>query len=194
MSKFLQSNATDVTLLKKLRTLSEKHFQKARHQNSGKRRPMPAIKISEEAVKPSESSSRGGEGRRAEQLSLPRAQGEVILIADDEPSVLETVKMILNLQGYRVITANDGAEAVNVYSRSKDMVNAVLLDMVMPVMDGYITIKALREINPNVKIIAMSGFARRDSDEKSVRDAQAFLKKPYKADELLKTLQKVLDT
>ena len=191
MSRFLQSTATDLTLFKKLRTLSEKHFQEARHQNSGKRRPMPAIKISEEVIKPSESSSRGG--RRAEQPSLPRAQGEVILIADDEPSVLETVKIILNLQGYRVITANDGAEAVTAYSRSKDMVNAVLLDMVMPVMDGYITIKALREINPNVKIIAMSGFARRDSDEKSVRDAQAFLKKPYKADELLKTLQKVLD-
>ena len=188
----MQSTATDLTLFKKLRTLSEKHFQEARHQNSGKRRPMPAIKISEEAVKPSESSSRGG-GRRAEQPSLPRAQGEVILIADDEPSVLETVKIILNLQGYRVITAKDGAEAVTAYSRSKDMVNAVLLDMVMPVMDGSITIKALREINPNVKIIAMSGFARRDSDEKSVRDAQAFLKKPYKADELLKTLQKVLD-
>lgn len=159
---------------------------------------MPAIEISdEEAMKPSESGgSERREGRRgtgtAEQPKLRIDQGAVILIADDEQLILETTKKVLELQGYRTITARDGAEAVSVYSQSKDMISAVLLDMVMPVMDGSTAIQVLRRINPHVKIIAMSGFARRGSNEAFMRDTQAFLAKPYKTDELLETLQKVL--
>lgn len=159
---------------------------------------MPAIEISDEAMKPSEGGGSGGrEGRRggtgtAEQPKLRIDQGAVILIADDEQLILETTKKVLELQGYKTITARDGAEAVSVYSQSKDMISAVLLDIVMPVMDGATAIQVLRRINPNVKIIAMSGFARRGSNEAFMRDTQAFLAKPYKTDELLETLQKVL--
>lgn len=158
---------------------------------------MPAIEISDEVMKPSEGGGSGGRegrgrGETAEQPKLRRDQGAVILIADDEQFVLESTKKVLELQGYRTITAKDGAEAVSVYSQSKDMISAVLLDMVMPVMDGATAIQVLHRINPNVKIIAMSGFARRERGEESMKYTQAFLMKPYKADELLETLQKVL--
>ncbi len=144
-------------------------------------------------MKLSERSSEGRiEGGTADQPELHRAQGAVILIADDEQLVLETTQKVLELHGYRAITARDGAEAVSIYSQSKDMISAVILDMMMPVMDGAAAIQVLHRINPDVKIIAMSGFARRERSEESMKYTQAFLMKPYKADELLETLQKVL--
>ncbi|MCL5317938.1 MAG: PAS domain S-box protein [Thaumarchaeota archaeon] len=146
---------------------------------------LPAFEATEE---PKQSSR----GRGAEQARLARGQGAVILIVEDEPSVLKITRMTLESQGYRTITATDGTKAIDAYSQNKDVVNAVLLDMMMPVMDGDATIKALRKINPRVKIIAVSGFAKKDRYEKSIEDAQAFIMKPYTANELLKTINQVL--
>jgi len=118
----------------------------------------------------------------------------VILIADDDLAVLETTALLLERQGYKTITATDGAKAVSVYEQNKDLINVVLLDLMMPVMEGDKTIESLRKINPKVKIIVVSGFAKEDRYEKAIEKAQAYLTKPYTMHEMQTTIQNVLAT
>ena len=77
---------------------------------------------------------------------------------DDEAPVRNIATQTLKMFGYRVVTANNGAEAVSCYAQQKDEIALVLLDMMMPVMDGPATIQALAQINPEIKIIAASGL------------------------------------
>lgn len=118
--------------------------------------------------------------------------GALILVVEDEPSVLTTTVLMLERKGCKTIVATDGAEAVSTYEQKKDEINIVLLDMMMPVMEGDKTIEALRKINPKVKILAVSGYAKEERYEKSIKDVQAFLMKPYTIEELMATIRKVL--
>ncbi len=125
--------------------------------------------------------------------SLPMGEGELILVVDDEISILEITRQTLESFGYRVIVAKDGTEAVALYAQNRDNVSAVLTDLMMPVMDGASTIRVLQKMNPAVKVIAASGMASDGSELKNVgRGVQAFLHKPYRAELLLKTLRDVL--
>jgi PAS domain S-box-containing protein len=126
--------------------------------------------------------------------TLPRGNGETILLIDDETSILTITSQTLQAFGYRVLTATDGAEAVATYATHEKTIAVVLIDMMMPVMDGPATIRALTRINPAVKIIAASGLNPRDRaariDESNVKH---FLNKPYSAENLLKTLRAILE-
>jgi hypothetical protein len=124
----------------------------------------------------------------------PMGGGELILVVDDEAAVREISRQILESYGYRVATASDGTEAVAIYAEKKGEIQAVITDMVMPYMDGVATARALRRINPEVKIIATSGLAT-NGQSKKMKDLgiQEFLAKPYTADTLLETLRRVLD-
>jgi two-component system, cell cycle sensor histidine kinase and response regulator CckA len=124
---------------------------------------------------------------------LPLGRGESILIIDDEASIREVTKASLEAYGYRVFTASDGIEAVAIYAEQKDKIDVILLDMVMPIMDGPLTIRALRKILPEVKIIAVSGLHTNERMDESIRiGVKKFLLKPYTVEELLKALQEVL--
>ena len=92
-----------------------------------------------------------------------------------------------------MLTAGDGADAVALYAQNKDKIDVVLMDMMMPVLDGRKSIRAIRRINPGIKIIAASGLIEKYKLE-SVSDGQiqAFLPKPYTAEKLLKTIHEVL--
>ncbi len=121
--------------------------------------------------------------------------GELILVVDDEPSVQEIARVTLETYGYRVMTAGDGAEAIALYAQYLPDVKAVVLDMMMPIMDGPSCIKALRKVDPDTRIIAVSGLKEhgRFGDVAST-DVHAFLSKPFTAEALLRTLHKVLNT
>jgi two-component system, cell cycle sensor histidine kinase and response regulator CckA len=124
---------------------------------------------------------------------LPLGQGELILVVDDEASIREITKASLEAFNYRVLTAGDGIEAVAVYAEHKENICAVLLDMMMPLMDGPATIRALQRIKPTIKIIAASGLASNYKMDDSIRNAvEAFLSKPYTAEELLRALSRAL--
>lgn len=124
---------------------------------------------------------------------LPRGQGELILVVDDEYSIRELTKISLETYNYKVLTANDGVEALVVYAEHKQDINAVLVDMMMPAMDGITTIRALQKINPQVKIIAVSGLTSNyQITEIAGNNVKTFLPKPYTSEELLKNLQVVL--
>lgn len=124
----------------------------------------------------------------------PSGHGELILVVDDEAALREVMKTILERNGYRVITASDGAEAMASYLQNRAEIKAVIMDMVMPIMDGPAGVKALRRIDPEVKIIAASGLMERDKlAEITGIEVEAFLSKPYKAYNLLTILHKIIN-
>jgi CheY-like chemotaxis protein len=121
-------------------------------------------------------------------------EGELILVADDEAAVREITKQILEAYGYKVLLAKDGTEAVVHYAEKSQEIRVVFIDMMMPFMDGAATIRALRNINPMVKIIATSGLATSgQAKEAAGLSVDSFLAKPYTAEALLGTLRKVLE-
>ncbi len=124
---------------------------------------------------------------------FPTGRGELVLVVDDDDSIRQITKSTLETFGYRVLLAGDGTEAVVVYEANRDDIKVVLTDMMMPLMDGQATIRALRRLTPNVKIISASGLA---DDAKAVEAARSgvetFLPKPYTAEQLLTALAQVL--
>ncbi len=120
---------------------------------------------------------------------LPKGQSELILVVDDEVAVREITQVTLEVHGYRVITASDGIEAIALYAEHKYEISVILLDMMMPSLDSATTIRTLRKLNSQVKIIAMSGLATNDAITRTMNEGvKAFLAKPFTADDLLNLL------
>jgi PAS domain S-box-containing protein len=126
-----------------------------------------------------------------EDAELPLGNGELILVVDDEPQIRDVVKATLETYNYKVLTASNGLEALELYAQNKYTVSVIVLDMMMPDMDGLMTIRTVQKINPNVKIIASSGMP----DNKSLAEAlgaTTFLPKPYTVKNLLEILHSVI--
>ena len=124
---------------------------------------------------------------------LTTGNGERIMIVDDEPAVLEAAKNTLETFGYRVITATNGSEAISAFAREQAPVNAVITDLRMPEMDGETLMKALREKDPKLRFIAISGSVEEtDSETVFLSKHAAYLSKPFTPEKLLSTLYGVL--
>jgi two-component system cell cycle sensor histidine kinase/response regulator CckA len=135
-----------------------------------------------------------GQAVSAGAVALPRGNGETVLVVDDETSILTITRSTLQAFGYRVLTANDGAEAVACYAQHGKEIAVVLTDMMMPVMAGPAAIHALMKMNPAIKIIAASGLHANGSGTKvAVPGVNHFLTKPYTTDALLNTLRTILE-
>jgi PAS domain S-box-containing protein len=119
--------------------------------------------------------------------------GELILVVDDEVPIQEITRTSLEAHNYKILVASDGIEAIALYAQNRDKISAVLMDIMLPSLDGLTAIRTLQKINPQVRIIASSGLM---ADNKlSVAAAigiNTFLSKPYTINELLLSLQKVL--
>lgn len=130
---------------------------------------------------------------KEESHELPAANGETILVVDDEPHVLDVLRKILERQGYRVLSASDGTEAVTLYARHGTNIKAVITDMLMPFMDGAATIRALLKMNPAVKIIAASGMVPQPGlGDVLTLGVKTFLRKPFTNETLLQVVRDVL--
>ncbi len=119
----------------------------------------------------------------------PRGQGELILVVDDEASLRDSSRRTLEWHGYRVVTADQGAEGLEVFSRCRAEIRAILTDMMMPVMNGPAMIAALRRLDPDVLILGMTGLP----EPTGLRGFEAFdlpvlLTKPFAGDDLLRVL------
>jgi two-component system cell cycle sensor histidine kinase/response regulator CckA len=131
---------------------------------------------------------------REQQAWLPRGNGELVLVVDDEVSVREITKATLESFGYRVLAATDGVDAVSLYAQHHREIAVVLTDMAMPLMDGTATIRALQKMDPAVRVIATSGLiAQKAGAESAGGVVKAFIQKPYTAEKLLRLLRDVLD-
>jgi signal transduction histidine kinase len=118
---------------------------------------------------------------------------QLVLLVDDEAAIREMCKLILECYHYRVLTAENGAEALSLMERHKGQVSAVIIDMMMPVMDGPAAIRAMRWSAPQLKIIATSGLSQKEQSA-TLGDAapDIFLQKPYSADQLVAALASLL--
>jgi PAS domain S-box-containing protein len=131
----------------------------------------------------------------------PRGGGEAILIVDDEVSIVTTSQKMLEKHGYKVLTAGGGQQALDIYKRHREVIQLVVTDIMMPGMDGLGLIRALRVLDPGLKIIASSGLdsglgSTAGSEERSMElrtlGISAFLAKPYSSERLLAMLNRVL--
>jgi PAS domain S-box-containing protein len=131
---------------------------------------------------------------RPTKVELPRGHGELILVVDDEAPVRLVTRRMLEAFGYRVALASAGAQAVALYAGQKDEIAAVITDMMMPVMDGPATIRALKSMRADVRIIAASGLHGRGTNPDAGETASVhyYLPKPYSAESLLTALRRVL--
>jgi PAS domain S-box-containing protein len=136
--------------------------------------------------------ARGGE-KKLKPDPLTQGQGELVLLVDDEESIRRVARQTLERHGYRMIEASDGTQGLAQYTQHQSEVRLVITDVVMPFMDGLALIRALRQLNPQIKIIAMSGHqSRASASHLPPKLVQALLAKPFDAAELLRALKQAL--
>ena len=122
------------------------------------------------------------------------AQGGTILVVDDEEVVRQLTTKILKRQGFAVLTAVDGREAVEVFREHADKVTCILLDLTMPRMGGEQCFEELRRISSDVKVILSSGYSEQEVAERfSGKGLAGFIQKPYWSSVLLAKLKEVLE-
>ena len=125
---------------------------------------------------------------------IPSGHGELILVVDDEDSIRDITKISLEAYDYKVIVASDGVEAVALYAQHQEEISVVLVDIMMPGMDGTTTIRTLQKMNPQVKIIAVSGLMSSTKKiEVTGKSVKSILPKPYSSEELLLKLHSVIN-
>jgi len=117
--------------------------------------------------------------------------GETILIVDDEKHVVDTSREVLEALGYRVLTATNGQEAVNVFKAHADIISLCVFDIVMPVMSGYKAAGYIRQLNPHVKIIFSSGYDKVEADKTG---HEIMLAKPFSVVKMSHLIRKELDS
>ncbi|KKK57073.1 hypothetical protein LCGC14_3058170, partial [marine sediment metagenome] len=118
---------------------------------------------------------------------------ETVLIIEDEEQIRELAESLLNRYGYSVITATDGEEGLDIYKEQKESIDIILLDLTMPNMSGQIVFERIQSINSDVKVIICSGQSDEDIREGILSTAGGFLKKPYRVNDLARTVREVLD-
>jgi len=120
---------------------------------------------------------------------------ETILLIDDEVVVRNLGKVLLEQRGYTVLLADDGEEGISVYKTNRDKIDLVLLDMIMPNKTGTEVFHALKNMNPDVKIIIVSGYSLDNQAQQLLNQgANTFIQKPYQAQQLMLEIRKVLDS
>jgi signal transduction histidine kinase len=119
--------------------------------------------------------------------------GKHVLIIDDEEAIRDFARIVLEAVGCRVTSCCDGKEAVDVYRRLGTEIDAVVLDLIMPLMDGLTVFRALKEINPAVRVLLSSGYTA-DGDARNLiaEGAAGFLPKPFGLNVLTSKLSALL--
>ena len=119
---------------------------------------------------------------------------ETILLVEDDDVVLSTTRDILHEYGYNVLDARDGKEALLIYEKHKGPIHLMLTDVVMPIMSGYETAKGLHSVNPDIKVLYMSGYANNAIVRHGVLDPTvSFIQKPFSPASLARKVRETLD-
>ncbi len=126
-------------------------------------------------------------------IDLPGGN-ETILVVDDEEMVRKLAEIMLITFGYKVMTAEDGQQALEKYQEQNRVIDAVILDLTMPRLSGEMVLRGMLEINPDVKVIISSGHSEVLTREGILSKAKSNINKPYTMKELAKTLRAVLDS
>ncbi|MGB5155933.1 MAG: response regulator [Desulfobacterales bacterium] len=120
---------------------------------------------------------------------------ETILLVDDEEPLRRLGYELLNKQGFTVFVAENGEEALEIYRENKKIIDLVILDVSMPGMGGYLCFKELRKMNPNIKVIIVTGYSDNGKVKEIIKSGAAgFVGKPYRFTKILNKIQEILDT
>jgi CheY-like chemotaxis protein len=119
-------------------------------------------------------------------MSSRRPPDRPILVVDDDPTILAAVSEALDLEGFPVVTATNGAEALDEVDRHRP--SLVLLDMRMPVLDGWGFMRAIREQRINLTVVVMTAAADASRWGREI-GAQAILPKPFELDDLIRAVE-----
>jgi len=117
---------------------------------------------------------------------------EIILIVDDEPAVLKVMKIVLEKSGFQVVLAGNGAEALEIFEQMRDQIRILITDMAMPGMNGLDLIRAIRNLNPAVHIVATTGMTTPDQMQ-AISDAGVshVLSKPCSSHQLIELIRRL---
>ncbi|HNT34319.1 MAG TPA: GAF domain-containing protein, partial [bacterium] len=127
------------------------------------------------------------------QLEMWRSDG-VILVVDDEESVLTVAQRALELRGFSVLTAKDGLKGVDLFRRHAEEIRLVLLDMTMPLMDGEEAFFEMKKIKADVPVILSSGYTEQEATNRfHSNELSGFIQKPYRPIDLIKKIKALLD-
>jgi two-component system cell cycle sensor histidine kinase/response regulator CckA len=125
---------------------------------------------------------------------VPAGKGEVIMVVDDESAIREIIKVTLQNNGYKVLTANDGTEAVALFAQHCRQINLIVMDIMMPYMDGPATMRAVQKMDPTSRFVAVSGLMDNDKvAEMSELGNVVFLAKPFTTEQILATIRTMLN-
>lgn len=117
-----------------------------------------------------------------------------ILIIDDEEMIRELAREILEMEGYKILCAQDGIEGISIFKDSKEKIDCIILDLTMPRMSGRETFLKLRKINRDVNIILSTGHSKDETAQEIIAlGVQGVVQKPYRIEELLRAVQKILN-
>ena len=132
--------------------------------------------------------------KEVQQASSINNGSETILLVDDEEMIIDVGKSLLLNLGYHVIAVNNGEEAINVIRYKGGQIDLILLDMIMPVMDGDKTFDQIRKIRPDIPVMLCSGYAINSRAEKIMRKGcNGFIQKPFTLSELSQKIRQILD-
>ncbi|CAB1059055.1 hypothetical protein D1BOALGB6SA_3813 [Olavius sp. associated proteobacterium Delta 1] len=119
---------------------------------------------------------------------------EVLLLVDDEGLILEIGKDMLKKLGYKVVVAESGRKALDIYAKDQNAIDMVILDMIMPDMSGSETYDRLKEINPSIKTLLSSGYSINGKAQAILnKGCQGFIQKPFNLTKLSQKIRKILD-
>jgi PAS domain S-box-containing protein len=122
-------------------------------------------------------------------------QKATVLVVDDEYNIRSMMKEIMEMSGFKVLTAGNGRDGIDIYQRYKNEIDLIIMDMVMPVMDGRAAFNEIRKINPDQKIFIISGYTQREDLEDILENgAVGFLRKPFQVKEIVEKVQEILKT
>jgi len=134
-----------------------------------------------------------GAEKSGEGAEFAKGKGELILVVDDEPSVRKLASAILSRNGYHTVTAAEGREGIKVFEQHRQNIRLVVSDLMMPQMDGPGMLRELRELDPGMKCIVITGLGEENRiAEARAAGADLILNKPFTADQLLAGVKQLI--
>jgi CheY-like chemotaxis protein len=162
----------------------------------------PGVAAAASAAPPPELASEAQESTGASALGIPSqiavlnpdGPRELILIIDDEPEIADFASTILAEEGYKVIVAKDGFEALKIFQQIHRQIGLIILDFFLPVMDGDAVFEELKALSPSVNVVLSSGFAEQNKiGAMLAQGLRGFIPKPYTREKLLEQVRSALD-
>ncbi|MFZ0390933.1 MAG: response regulator [Calditrichia bacterium] len=131
---------------------------------------------------------------RQKNISNTVKRQPTVLVVDDEYNIRTMMREIMEMSGLKVYTAGNGREGVELYRKYKDEIDLVILDMLMPVMDGRAAFKHIHTLNPKQKVFIISGYSQKeDLDDLLAKGAVGFMRKPFQVKEIISRINEILE-